>query len=157
LFFGLEGILVQAEDITQSGNDPSLGIPFVDTPNSYLAELDIFHQIHCLNTLRKHIHYKDYWSGPISTDEEGHRDHYLHTLLQNLMCKADMGIVPINWMFNATQGTFRPKEDFSVIKKCTDFEALLEWATENAIPDFHRVWQRLEYPPGAKTAPDDLY
>jgi hypothetical protein len=154
---GLEGILVRAEDIAKSGKDPSLGIPYGNTPNRYLAEIDIFHQIHCLNTLRKHIHYNHYWSNSISADEEGHRDHCLHTLLQNLMCKADLGIVPINWMFNATQGTFRPREDFSVIKKCIDFEKLLEWATENAIPNFHQVWQNLEYPPGARTAPDDMY
>jgi hypothetical protein len=79
----LELVAVSGEDIAKSGKDPSVAVPYGDTPDTYLAELDIIHQLHCLNTLRQHIHYDYYWSEPIDENTEGHRDHCLHTLLQN--------------------------------------------------------------------------
>jgi hypothetical protein len=158
---GFEGIIASAEDIVKSGKDPAFAIQapqsWKEGSDAYLVEMDVFHQIHCLNMLRKHIHYGYYFKGPITSAREHHRDHCLYTLLQNLMCKADVGIITLNWMYMEKHGRFMPAEDFSLAKKCVDFDAILTWAKDNAIQDWNPRWKALRHPPGTKTVPVNTY
>jgi hypothetical protein len=156
-----EGIIITAEEIMKSGKDPSYSIQALPSwgqaPDAYIGEVDVFHQIHCLNTLQKFTHYDYYFDGPIDAEKEWHRDHCLLTLLQNLMCRADVGFVSVNWKYDKERERFMPHEDFNTFKKCVNFDAVHQSAKENAIPDFHQKWKALRIPPGAKTVASEAY
>lgn len=59
--------------------------------------------------------------------------HCQHILLQTLMCHSDLEVIT----FNKVEGVYGPFADFSVQKKCRDFESVLEWQEANQvlIPD----------------------
>ncbi|KAI0123270.1 hypothetical protein BJ170DRAFT_599237 [Xylariales sp. AK1849] len=65
-----EGILfgISADDVRKAGKDPERAVKMNPSWNQgdsdqYLAEIDVFHQIHCLNALRKALvtNYDYYW------------------------------------------------------------------------------------------------
>ncbi|MCJ1300462.1 hypothetical protein MMC08_003259 [Hypocenomyce scalaris] len=126
--------------------DPTLAkypLSFGLGPDAYIAELDIFHQIHCLNALRKTATQNfPYYFGsefPNSKPDEAHTahvSHCIHILLQNLMCKADVDIVTHRWL----DVRLHPFPDFNVQKRCRDFDAILKWQ-EDHIVDFDRFME----------------
>ncbi|KAI9146894.1 Oxidase ustYa [Paramyrothecium foliicola] len=170
---GIEIITVSEDAVILSGKTPGLSIKAPDSwgrgPQAYVAQVDVFHQIHCLNELRKEINF-DYYYGSDSrlnrtslpTDHIEHQKHCIHMLLQNLMCHADAGIVTHNWVHyevadQPTRPYAEPFADFNVIKKCRNFDALLDWAQENAIKDLPKRWAELKMPEGAEFVSGDGY
>lgn len=100
----------------------------------YMGELEVFHQLHCLNLLRIQV-YRDYYTSlspvpPIfrvnETVRRSELDHCVDILRQSIMCTGDVTIATANWV----QGHPRPIPDFSTMHVCRDFDALLEWASE---------------------------
>ncbi|CEJ86531.1 hypothetical protein VHEMI04131 [[Torrubiella] hemipterigena] len=65
-------ITVSASDVLLSGKDPSTTIQapasWGDGPGAYIAQVEVFHQIHCLNELRKEMH-RDYYYNKEHTSE----------------------------------------------------------------------------------------
>jgi hypothetical protein len=80
-------------------------------------------------------------------------------LLQALMCSADVGIITHNCVHNENipDPKTRPMPDFNVVKKCANFDSLLEWNREVAIKDFPSKWPSLKYIPGMKIIPGQGY
>ncbi|KAJ2973306.1 hypothetical protein NQ176_g6685 [Zarea fungicola] len=146
---GLEAILVSSDAIRKSGKDPKTIIPapasWAGANDRYPVQIDVFHQIHCLDSLRRHVH-KDYYfkMNPPTERQIEHRDHCLHVLLESVRCNADAGIIPHYWVYREEFGRVRPEEDWNIMRKCKDFDAVLRWAREHAIPDFHSKWKALE-------------
>ena len=58
-----------------------------------------------------------------------HLRHCTDMLVQNLICHADADLITYNWM--DTQEHAYP--DFSVVKQCRDFEALVRWRDEHRV------------------------
>ena len=126
-------------NIGLDSSDPTLArypTSFGLGPEAFVAELDVFHQIHCLNALRKTAFQNfDYYFGgefPDGKPDEAHRAHVHHCvyiLLQNLMCKADVDIVTHRWL----DVRLHPFPDFNIQKKCRDFETILRWQEENVV------------------------
>ena len=167
---GFELIMVSSEDILSSGKDPSITIQAPPSwgagSDAYFAQIDVFHQIHCLNMLRKGIfseyYYYDQDGTADSVSEEfrrTHQMHCIHMLLQTLMCSADVGIITHNWVHNEklNDPKTRPFPDFNVVKKCRDFDALLGWVREKGVKDVHARFSKLMYPTGAPIVPGDGY
>jgi hypothetical protein len=156
-------ITVSAADITKSGKDPALSVQAPTAwgfgSDQYYAQVEVFHQIHCLNELRKEIHY-DYYYGHEAKDElhTSHKDHCIHMLLQTLMCNADVGIVTNNWVHNERlpDPKTRPFPDFNVVKQCRNFDALLGWMRRDGVKDLSSHWPP-KYPEGAAIVPGDGY
>jgi hypothetical protein len=125
-----------------------------------MAEVDVFHQIHCLNALRKALitNYEYYWGARYGLNPpvqfSFHLDHCTNILLQNLMCHADMDAVIYNWR----ESEEIPYPDFGVYKKCRDFDALLRWREEAMMEDQHERFMAMEKPADAiqLPAPDGL-
>lgn len=92
---------VTASGIRQLGKDPSTAAKLEDDvwglgDDAYAAVLDVFHQIHCLNQLRKFA-YADYYHMKIAnadpealTTHEVHTNHCVDILLQTIQCSGNL-------------------------------------------------------------------
>ena len=119
--------------------------------DAYVATLDLSHQVHCLNELRK-MAFVDYpydagddggdWDPAAAATGAGpklvppmtrskkhsrlfwiHLRHCTDMLLQNLLCHADTELFTFGWL--DTQEL--PYPDFNIDKKCRRWEDLLGW------------------------------
>lgn len=149
------------EDVVQIGKNPQQAISFNPVwglgDNLYMAEVDVFHQIHCLNTLRKALvtNYDYYWGSrwgfepPI--DFQTHLRHCTSMLLQNLMCHADAEVITHEWREDQPW----PFPDFGVVKQCRDFDAFLDWAGKADIEDSHGRYMEYRPPNGSVRIPKE--
>ncbi|KAH6661423.1 hypothetical protein BKA67DRAFT_493092, partial [Truncatella angustata] len=92
--------------------------------------LDVFHQVHCINQVRKAL-YPEYYppsqsSIPSKTDtnNENLAEHCLDYVRQAVMCNADTTLVTHKW-FESAQ-TFGP--NFRTQHTCRNFDALMDWS-----------------------------
>ncbi|PQE19432.1 tat pathway signal sequence protein [Rutstroemia sp. NJR-2017a BBW] len=160
---GLEVITVPSYAIEKSGKDPNLSVKAPSSwhqgSDAFLVQIDVFHQIHCLNELRKELYYDQYYSAPPDTLQRDHKNHCVHMLLQNIMCHADVEIISHNWVHNdhIPDPKERPFPDFNVVKQCRDFDRLLDGARDNGIRQLAKKWNALRIPLGAKTVAGDGY
>lgn len=124
----------------------------------YYANVEVFHQLHCLNLLRKTSYWNhDYYAnlGEVEFVNEDHivrlhagmspyrepelvrmfdlkeskadrnADHCLDALREQLMCTADIGILP----YVRVRGKDRAYPDFPAAPHmCRNFEDIREWA-----------------------------
>lgn len=160
---GFEAITVPVTAIMSARKDPSLSLQAPASwgldRDAYIVQIDVFHQIHCLNELRKEIHYDYYYKEPPSALHREHKGHCIHILLQNLMCHSDLDIITHNWVHNdrIPEPKERPFPDFNVVKQCRDFDAILEWTKENAVKNLNEKWNALRIPSGMQLVPGDGY
>ncbi|MCJ1376916.1 hypothetical protein MMC17_000006 [Xylographa soralifera] len=151
-------IPISSADVLRVGKNPLKTAKFPLShnlgPDAYVAQIDVFHQIHCLNILRKELHF-DYYYGstyPAGRASEPaqqpmHVSHCLHILLQNLMCQASVDVVTHRWV----DVQKHPIPDFSVRKVCRDFEAVLQHVEERSV-EFMSIRRPLDA--WVETAPD---
>ncbi|KAH6662835.1 hypothetical protein B0J14DRAFT_452874, partial [Halenospora varia] len=120
--------LIQKNATEAAKTQPSWGYG----PDTYMAEIDVFHQLHCLNSLRKTniLNYDYYWGSKYGYEPpvmfESHIDHCIDILRQSLMCHSDVEVATYNW--RKTQ--HNPFPDLGVQKVCRDFDALMKWQEE---------------------------
>jgi len=131
--------------------DPSWGYP----AGMYTAFIDSFHQIHCLNALRKSLihNYQYYWGEKWGFEPyfmfEVHLNHCVDVLLQDLMCRADTNPVTYTWVEDHPA----PYPDFAINRQCRDFDALVQWPEEHMIPDIERLGSNYTKPDGLPQRP----
>lgn len=92
------GISAISKAEAQQLADPTIAIP--GTTDKYLVQLEVFHNLHCLNDLRKLLYPERYHmlekatlkNGTIDRNSFGfrHWDHCIDSLRQALMCNADI-------------------------------------------------------------------
>ncbi|KAF6788128.1 hypothetical protein CSOJ01_15098 [Colletotrichum sojae] len=109
-------------------------VPIPDDKGYYVVSLNVFHQLHCLNMLRKRI-----WSDEVyAADDElmgiEHLEHCIDALRQSLMCSAD--VTPIPWIWR--EEDHEAKAVAEIAHTCRDFEAIRAWAKENRAEHFDR-------------------
>jgi hypothetical protein len=127
-------------------------------PDAYIAQLDIFHQIHCLN-FHRHLAWAEYdrdekhGKKPFSELHWVHVAHCTDSLIQNIMCTGNVDVLTFNWM----KAQPLPFTDFFVNHQCRDFDAIVQWQEENALPLM--MGRNITRPPNAKEilAPDAYY
>lgn len=106
-----------------------------DAGDGYMAGLEVFHHLHCLNMLRKvsyHEHYQDHdilWTDPPDVFRN-HIDHCIDMLRQRLMCSADVGLVTHVWV----KGYGKPYPDYSTVHQCRDFGGIRDWVLKRQLP-----------------------
>jgi len=99
-----------------------------------MGSIEVFHQLHCLNMLRKYTYPKEYphmqelWTTRPKF-MRSHLDHCIEIIRQNLMCSADTGIISYDWV----SGWEVPFPDFNTYHKCRNFDAILDWTTNHRI------------------------
>jgi hypothetical protein len=139
---------ISSEQVRRLGKDPEKTVKFPPEyglgDDAYMGALDVFHQIHCLNVLRREAFKDYYWDGEkyheemysrqpqrVHTEFEWiHMRHCTDMLLQALMCSANTEMVTMTWM--ETQEN--PWPDFNVNKKCVNFDAMKQWRDDHSQP-----------------------
>ncbi|MCJ1315340.1 hypothetical protein MMC15_000657 [Xylographa vitiligo] len=105
----------------------------------YIGFLEVSHHIHCLNLLRKGVH-RDYYMQPEHTPIEFkdppwvlklHLAHCIEILRENIMCNADVGVIPHEWVNRIPD----PFANFNTWHKCRDISSVEKWIHANEIPD----------------------
>ncbi|KAK0124174.1 hypothetical protein ONS95_009156 [Cadophora gregata] len=173
LFFSEDIFLTPWTSVRYSGRSLSKSIHFepdsAGNPGQYIATFDVFHQIHCLNWLRKSVNWEYYYGEEKPTETYlMHQKHCIHMLLQSLMCNADVDMVTFEWMEghdervesfgneekedNGGEVQKRNRQDaipaanFNVHKMCRNFSALVEWAKKNKEEDPVQTRRKLRVP-----------
>ena len=149
-----EVILVNSTTLSRAGYNPS---HYFKAPaswdagdDSFPVQIDVFHQIHCLNALRKQMHYDYYFGkefGEKGPDEMHwmHMKHCLHMVLQSLTCNANVDIVPHRWV----EQDEVPFAQFGIVRQCRNFEALSDWNQGHAVRNVRDVWGKAKRPDDA--------
>ncbi|KAK4240933.1 hypothetical protein C8A03DRAFT_30900 [Achaetomium macrosporum] len=120
---------------------PTLAIPGTD---DYLVQLDVFHQLHCVDDLRKLLWPERYPGLEELKDENGvidreqhaflHWDHCIDALRQTIMCHAD--ISPISWRVNMP-GNHMIIPQLSTTHTCRNFTKVREWAEAHSAGEWN--------------------
>lgn len=113
----------------------------------YFAQVEVFHLIHCLDEIRKQIYYDHYHFSKFGKTPPpefiNHKNHCMHMLLENLLCQSSSNIIVHNW-----RETYHvPLADFNAPRECRDFDALIDWGSRHAIPNYRSKWAKLDIPP----------
>lgn len=148
-------IPLTADEVKAIGKDPKDVVKFPESfglgQDAYAGRVDVFHQIHCLDTLRREVYFEHYYGsvypGGFNQTSKMHRLHTSHCieyLLQRVLCQATSDVYTHMW----TDGVEHPFPDFSVDHKCRDFESLKDWHDKNAVDVDNFV--KLKAPPEAK-------
>ncbi|RAK99262.1 oxidase ustYa family protein [Aspergillus ibericus CBS 121593] len=132
-------IVISRDDVIKLGRDPEDAAKWPESfgfgSQAYIGRLDIFHQIHCLDWLRRETYFDHYYGKkwppgtPPSDMHRTHMSHCVYILLQNLMCNANVDIYTHFWA-DAQLNAF---PDFSVNHKCRDFDAILSWQEAHSV------------------------
>ncbi|KAI0534374.1 hypothetical protein GGR58DRAFT_61283 [Xylaria digitata] len=94
-----------------------------EDPTSYVGILEVFHQLHCLNTLRLRAFAKD---SEVQFADPGHTAHCFEYIRQSLMCLADVNIAPISWNERKREYAIH----WDATRQCRNFEKIHAWALD---------------------------
>ncbi|KAI1109959.1 hypothetical protein F5Y14DRAFT_455539 [Nemania sp. NC0429] len=132
-------IPLTSSQIARIGKDPTTVAKFEDKlwglgSDAYLADLDVFHQLHCLNVLRQYAYADYYKKKPLNASDvhshaNMHLNHCVDMLMTAIKCSGNGGFITSHWIPDVEY----PQPDMSINRKCIDFERLVEWRNNNTI------------------------
>ncbi|KAL0576585.1 hypothetical protein V5O48_005378 [Marasmius crinis-equi] len=111
---------------------PNKTQPIPGDEGHYIAELDVFHNLHCLNMVRKALdpgYYPD-WNITASEKSAQHVSHCIDWIRQSIMCHADTSVIV--WQWEDWVNSTIVKGD--VAHTCRNFEKIQDWAKERILP-----------------------
>ncbi|KAJ7630547.1 hypothetical protein FB45DRAFT_915836 [Roridomyces roridus] len=97
-----------------------------DSPSTYMLALDVFHELHCLDEIRKAMYQYYYPPSPEGINST-HMRHCLSSLRQSIMCSSD--ISPVVWQWS--EKSHAAKERADVLHTCRDFSLIQQWSREH--------------------------
>uniref|UniRef100_A0A093UMG9 Uncharacterized protein n=1 Tax=Talaromyces marneffei PM1 TaxID=1077442 RepID=A0A093UMG9_TALMA len=115
----------------QAEKIPNNSIPVAKTDTSIVG-LDVFHQLHCLNALRKNLRPERYEGrsdkSKIKDVAVGieHLDHCVESLRQSLICTADLS--PVRWEWTA-----KGYATTTTAHICRNWKMITDWAESHKI------------------------
>ncbi|KAG9236248.1 hypothetical protein BJ875DRAFT_337318, partial [Amylocarpus encephaloides] len=96
--------------------------------DGYIGYIDVFHQLHCLDLIRKYIYRAGY---PDHADFQDtperilwHVDHCIDVLRQKIMCDGDIDV--ITFIDQSDVGKL-PWPRFHIPHMCRDYGAIQKW------------------------------
>ncbi|KAH8647914.1 hypothetical protein BX600DRAFT_518318 [Xylariales sp. PMI_506] len=119
---------------------PNSTLSLPHDPNKFVVQLDVFHQLHCLNSIRKTLYperyrdkIEDYYTKTgernYTSIDAKHYDHCIDSLRQSIMCHGD--IATVYWRYNEVRRI--PLPQLAVTHTCRDFDLIKEWALERQL------------------------
>ncbi|KAH6721311.1 hypothetical protein BKA61DRAFT_567908 [Leptodontidium sp. MPI-SDFR-AT-0119] len=138
IWFGISKI---SEEEAKMLLSPTLPIPGT---NEYLIQFDVWHELHCLNDLRKIIYPERFpnmslnnitVNGIVNRENDmfRHWDHCIDALRQTLMCHADISPIPFHVNVPKSSGIF-PR--LATTHTCRNFTKIQEWSKEHSAGEF---------------------
>ncbi|KAH8889425.1 hypothetical protein GQ53DRAFT_625496, partial [Thozetella sp. PMI_491] len=112
---------------------PSKTMRLPGSDNAYVIELEIFHQLHCLDSIRRSLFPATGHSGGVKShfgdgDKDAHLpshlDHCLDWIRQGLMCWVD--VTPVTWEFDPELGY--PETQIPHQRTCRNWDRVTAWA-----------------------------
>lgn len=93
-----------------------------------MVQLDVFHQLHCLNLMRKMVYPEKY---PLDLTEENvdHLEHCYDQLRQSVQCHADLATIYWEWVPELEEAF----GNLATTHTCKDFDKVREWAQEHSM------------------------
>jgi len=127
-----EYIGITAIDKASADQLPEATTPIPGHEEQYVVELDVFHQLHCLNNIRM-SYYPEYynlsmWIGDTPEAITVHLDHCIDQLRQYIQCHAD--VTPMVWQWSEADNQYLT--DTGPTHSCRNFEKIQAWAQEHA-------------------------
>lgn len=106
-------------------------IPLPGFQSEYLMGVDVFHQLHCLNMLRKALYPGRYPASSLKTRDGKkvnygnwlHMDHCIESLRQSLTCQADTSPNTFRWL----PDTKILVPSLGTVHICRNFSKIQEW------------------------------
>ncbi|KAI1173835.1 hypothetical protein F4777DRAFT_580598 [Nemania sp. FL0916] len=99
-------------------------VEFSDEKGGYMASLDVFHQVHCLNMIRQQVRRDQY---PENTNPDAqkleHIDHCIDMLREVVMCHGDVSVLTYTWK----EGYQWPWANFAIERECRDWNRITDW------------------------------
>ncbi|KAH6613837.1 hypothetical protein C7974DRAFT_437225 [Boeremia exigua] len=150
-------IAITREEVIAIGKDPEKAVRFPENfglGEAYAGRIDVFHQIHCLDALRREAYFDHYHgskhSGFNSTTKlhKVHLSHCVYYLLQNIMCQANVDVYTHVW----TDTVLQPFPDFQINHQCKDFNGVLNWQEHNSVDlhEFYKIRKSESFGPAMK-------
>ncbi|KAI0530390.1 hypothetical protein GGR58DRAFT_493584 [Xylaria digitata] len=102
----------------------------------YVGALGVYHHLHCLNNIRRIVHWDYYQSrlagGNLEPFSKAHSDHCIDFIRQALMCHANVAMYTTKWIAESHA------PQFAVISgggqsTCVKWESLNDWALQRAL------------------------
>ncbi|EED83399.1 predicted protein [Postia placenta Mad-698-R] len=123
-------IAITDDDLSRAGKPILPSLVKINNDGRYIAELEVVHQLHCLNMLREFTHPEKYSHGEEDPElYRNHIDHCIEMLRQQIMCTGDTGLVTFHWV----EGHVSPWPDFNTWHQCRDYEKIMEWRDERVV------------------------
>ncbi|OCT46839.1 hypothetical protein CLCR_02102 [Cladophialophora carrionii] len=124
-------------DAASAAKLPNQTASIGDDPGHYLITLDVFHQLHCLDFVRKRLYPSRYnTTSDLGVDRDGtraleieHTEHCIDTIRQSLQCSAD--IIPVLYKWDGFVG--QVKGDARTVHSCRNFTKIQEWAAAHSV------------------------
>ncbi|ORY01974.1 hypothetical protein BCR34DRAFT_636609 [Clohesyomyces aquaticus] len=129
-----QNIRVTAQEMTRMGENTTNRARVEN--GDYVGVLGVWHHLHCLDHLRRMIHY-DYYAANVTGKEAAlylteHSDHCVETLRVALMCRADVALYSAEWVRSSHEPENKAiRSDAN--EKCVDWESLEKWALARAL------------------------
>lgn len=137
------------DEVLELGKSPSSALTAPSVwgvgDETYLGQIDGVHLLHCLNAMRKSLHYNFayYYPQGHSAAYRAHLSHCQEALAQWLMCQPSIELITFNWVDKHKT----PFPDFDITRKCWDFERLLAWQDERRVQSVNSAtWKALRKP-----------
>ncbi|KAK0637155.1 hypothetical protein B0T17DRAFT_520774 [Bombardia bombarda] len=99
-------------------------LPVPDERGGYLVQLAVFHQLHCLNLIRKGIYGDVDFSNIDDLMGIEHLDHCIDMLRQSIMCNSD--VTPITFARTSLDSSMKVVAE--VVHTCRSFSKIQQWA-----------------------------
>ncbi|KAH8813399.1 hypothetical protein DL96DRAFT_518880 [Flagelloscypha sp. PMI_526] len=106
---------------------PNRTYPIADEPGYYIAQFEVFHQLHCLNTIRKALNPERYAED--TGLDETHVRHCIDSIRQSLMCASDISVIV--WQWNVEKNLVQGKTD--IAHSCRNFDKLQQWTHDRRL------------------------
>ncbi|KAJ3556366.1 hypothetical protein NM688_g2066 [Phlebia brevispora] len=115
---------------------PDKTAPYPEDPSKYVVILSVFHQLHCLNILRK-VYHSDYYADPLTgnigiTKHSSIPDHVAHCLdilRQGIMCAADISPIVYDW----DEERQKTIPMLSIGHSCRKWDNIVDWARDHQL------------------------
>ncbi|KAI1799441.1 hypothetical protein F4811DRAFT_98520 [Daldinia bambusicola] len=152
------------DEIVRMGKDPSSVPKLEDSEwglgdDTYVGAFDVYHQIHCLNSLRQNA-YRSYYklttrNHTVMGLPEIHINHCVDILLQALQCSGNMNLMTYHWV----AGQEYPQPDMSINRQCINFDKLTEFRKEHGLDldKYVRIMKKSLHPGVKERHQSDAY